>query len=152
MSRILLRIEEGKMIFCDDDGIGNEHHEWQPDQSTYICSLCSSQFSFFKRKQLGFCFVVICSHCRICGRIFCSTCSSHKLMCSDKGKPEVSFVLFISLNSEFAIFASFYIHVCQMLILITNSFFGIVVCYISVFIIFDLFHFVCFNWFYCLLF
>lgn len=93
MSRILLRIEEGKKNRCDDDGIGNEQHEWQPDQSTSICSLCSSQFSFFKRKQLGFCFVVICSHCRICGRIFCSTCSSHKLMCSDKGKPEVSFKL-----------------------------------------------------------
>lgn len=91
MSRILLRIEEGEIIVCDDDEIGNEQHEWQPDQSTSICSLCNTQFSFFKRKQLVFSFVMIYSHCRICGRIFCSTCSSHKLVCSDKSKPEVIF-------------------------------------------------------------
>ena len=40
---------------------------WRPDSSALQCHLCHSTFSFFNRRH----------HCRRCGEIFCSKCSSH---------------------------------------------------------------------------
>ena len=43
-----------------------EEH-WMPDRMCHECSECGVKFGIFVRKH----------HCRICGRIFCSNCSSH---------------------------------------------------------------------------
>ena len=45
-----------------------EEH-WMPDKMCHECSECGVRFGIFVRKH----------HCRICGRIFCSSCSSHSV-------------------------------------------------------------------------
>nr|GMD33692.1 1-phosphatidylinositol-3-phosphate 5-kinase FAB1B-like isoform X1 [Ipomoea batatas] len=40
---------------------------WMPDQSCRVCYECDSQFTLFNRRH----------HCRICGRVFCSKCTSN---------------------------------------------------------------------------
>jgi len=40
---------------------------WVPDERVTSCKSCKVEFSLFIRKH----------HCRACGYIFCSTCSSH---------------------------------------------------------------------------
>lgn len=40
-----------------------------PDKMCHECSECGVKFGIFVRKH----------HCRICGRIFCSSCSSHSV-------------------------------------------------------------------------
>jgi hypothetical protein len=40
---------------------------WRPDQSAAQCNVCTSAFSFFTRRH----------HCRRCGKIFCSDCTSN---------------------------------------------------------------------------
>ncbi|KAL3639812.1 hypothetical protein CASFOL_001389 [Castilleja foliolosa] len=40
---------------------------WMPDQSCRVCYECDSQFTLFNRRH----------HCRHCGRIFCSSCTSN---------------------------------------------------------------------------
>ncbi|EFA78473.1 hypothetical protein PPL_09125 [Heterostelium album PN500] len=40
---------------------------WQPDASTLNCFTCKINFTFFRRRH----------HCRNCGQLFCSKCSSH---------------------------------------------------------------------------
>jgi hypothetical protein len=40
---------------------------WMDDSTALRCMRCKTQFTFFTRKH----------HCRQCGRIFCSDCSSH---------------------------------------------------------------------------
>lgn len=40
---------------------------WVPDELVSVCTLCSLQFTFIRRKH----------HCRNCGQIFCNNCSSH---------------------------------------------------------------------------
>eukprot|EP01107_Rhizomastix_libera_P000694 TRINITY_DN1133_c0_g1_i2.p1 TRINITY_DN1133_c0_g1~~TRINITY_DN1133_c0_g1_i2.p1 ORF type:complete len:1535 (-),score=386.44 TRINITY_DN1133_c0_g1_i2:513-5117(-) len=39
---------------------------WEPDNSTFNCRRCGKEFKFFVRRH----------HCRACGKIFCSSCSS----------------------------------------------------------------------------
>ena len=41
---------------------------WVLDSSKTACHRCSSQFSLFTRRH----------HCRVCGDLFCSACSSHR--------------------------------------------------------------------------
>ncbi|XXQ36227.1 1-phosphatidylinositol-3-phosphate 5-kinase [Plasmodiophora brassicae] len=42
---------------------------WMPDQSCQTCYNCEASFSFFRRRH----------HCRLCGQIFCSSCSANTL-------------------------------------------------------------------------
>lgn len=40
---------------------------WMPDESCRLCYDCESQFTLFNRRH----------HCRLCGRVFCSKCTSN---------------------------------------------------------------------------
>lgn len=42
---------------------------WMPDRSCRVCYECDSQFTVFNRRH----------HCRLCGRVFCSKCTSHSI-------------------------------------------------------------------------
>eukprot|EP00808_Paulinella_micropora_P015503 g29320.t1 len=42
---------------------------WMPDKATSVCLGCAVPFTFTRRKH----------HCRICLKIFCQRCSSHRL-------------------------------------------------------------------------
>lgn len=41
--------------------------EWVPDEACGFCTACKAPFTVIRRKH----------HCRSCGKIFCSRCSSH---------------------------------------------------------------------------
>lgn len=41
--------------------------KWEPDELSEKCTSCTRPFSFFCRRH----------HCRICGKIFCGTCSDN---------------------------------------------------------------------------
>ena len=43
--------------------------EWMPDSATTSCCRCHSKFTFFRRRH----------HCRLCRKIFCNSCSSHRV-------------------------------------------------------------------------
>ena len=45
---------------------GNQEH-WMPDQLCKQCYDCDSQFTVFRRRH----------HCRLCGQVFCSSCSAY---------------------------------------------------------------------------
>lgn len=45
--------------------------EWDSDKSTKDCVLCNKRFGTFKRRR---------HHCRQCGRVVCSSCSSKRLV------------------------------------------------------------------------
>ncbi|KAL5698578.1 1-phosphatidylinositol-3-phosphate 5-kinase [Ranunculus cassubicifolius] len=42
---------------------------WMPDQSCRVCYECDSQFTIFNRRH----------HCRLCGRVFCSKCTTNSI-------------------------------------------------------------------------
>ena len=42
---------------------------WMPDHSCRVCYDCDSQFTLFNRRH----------HCRLCGRIFCSKCTTNSV-------------------------------------------------------------------------
>jgi hypothetical protein len=50
--------------------LNRDSPRWQPDSSTSTCALCSSVFTLLRRRH----------HCRTCGHIICSSCSSHTLV------------------------------------------------------------------------
>lgn len=49
--------------------LGREAPVWIPDQRVTMCQLCTSGFTFTHRRH----------HCRACGKVVCSACSSHRL-------------------------------------------------------------------------
>uniref|UniRef100_A0A8I3W4L5 Lateral signaling target protein 2 homolog n=1 Tax=Callithrix jacchus TaxID=9483 RepID=A0A8I3W4L5_CALJA len=49
------------------DGDFEEPPEWVPDEACGFCTACKAPFTVIRRKH----------HCRSCGKIFCSRCSSH---------------------------------------------------------------------------
>jgi len=51
---------------------------WQRDEEAKFCNKCSKEFSLFKRKH----------HCRACGKIFCSDCSTHNTKIMNLGYVE----------------------------------------------------------------
>jgi len=46
----------------------NKPKEWLPDDRVIQCTLCCSKFTFFKRRH----------HCRLCGELYCGSCSDRK--------------------------------------------------------------------------
>uniref|UniRef100_A0A6I8MYZ9 FYVE-type domain-containing protein n=1 Tax=Ornithorhynchus anatinus TaxID=9258 RepID=A0A6I8MYZ9_ORNAN len=57
---------------CAERGTGGEPGTpgppaWVPDSSSPCCRACRAPFTFLRRRH----------HCRSCGQIFCSRCSSH---------------------------------------------------------------------------
>lgn len=49
------------------DGAVEDPPEWVPDEACSLCTACKAPFTVIRRKH----------HCRSCGKIFCSRCSSH---------------------------------------------------------------------------
>ncbi|KAG8508639.1 Lateral signaling target protein 2 [Galemys pyrenaicus] len=49
------------------DGDLEDPPEWVPDEACGFCTACRAPFTVIRRKH----------HCRSCGKIFCSRCSSH---------------------------------------------------------------------------
>ncbi|NP_001015039.1 lateral signaling target protein 2 homolog [Mus musculus] len=49
------------------DGDFEDPPEWVPDEACGFCTSCKAPFTVIRRKH----------HCRSCGKIFCSRCSSH---------------------------------------------------------------------------
>ncbi|XP_041435307.1 lateral signaling target protein 2 homolog isoform X2 [Xenopus laevis] len=49
------------------DGEFEDPPEWVPDEVCSLCTACEAPFTVIRRKH----------HCRSCGKIFCSRCSSH---------------------------------------------------------------------------
>ncbi|XP_051822315.1 lateral signaling target protein 2 homolog isoform X2 [Antechinus flavipes] len=49
------------------DGDFEDPPEWVPDEACSYCTACKAPFTVIRRKH----------HCRSCGKIFCSRCSSH---------------------------------------------------------------------------
>ncbi|XP_063313760.1 lateral signaling target protein 2 homolog isoform X3 [Pelobates fuscus] len=49
------------------DGEFEDPPEWVPDEACNVCTACKAPFTVIRRKH----------HCRSCGKIFCSRCSSH---------------------------------------------------------------------------
>ncbi|XP_060096144.1 lateral signaling target protein 2 homolog isoform X2 [Heteronotia binoei] len=56
---------QGENPECDTDTL--EPPEWVPDSTCSHCMACHVPFTFLRRRH----------HCRSCGKIFCSRCSSH---------------------------------------------------------------------------
>lgn len=48
------------------DGFPSRYPRWQPDSERTSCNRCNKEFGFFRRRH----------HCRQCGLLFCSECSS----------------------------------------------------------------------------
>lgn len=66
--------EEEDPFLSDEEElpVGNNVREaprWVPDDQVQECTSCKTEFTFFKRRH----------HCRNCGHIFCSACSSHSI-------------------------------------------------------------------------
>ncbi|XP_058526425.1 lateral signaling target protein 2 homolog [Ochotona princeps] len=49
------------------DGDFEDPPEWVPDEACGLCTACKAPFTVIRRRH----------HCRSCGKIFCSRCSSH---------------------------------------------------------------------------
>ncbi|XP_040822044.1 lateral signaling target protein 2 homolog isoform X1 [Ochotona curzoniae] len=49
------------------DGDFEDPPEWVPDEACGVCTACKAPFTVIRRRH----------HCRSCGKIFCSRCSSH---------------------------------------------------------------------------
>ncbi|CAD5119010.1 DgyrCDS7665 [Dimorphilus gyrociliatus] len=47
--------------------------QWIPDSATTVCMICNARFTMFVRRH----------HCRRCGRVICSTCSSKRMKLGD---------------------------------------------------------------------
>jgi hypothetical protein len=62
---------EGQLSSFSDDQktLGLIAPDWIPDSQTDECMLCSTKFTFTKRRH----------HCRTCGLIFCASCCNHRL-------------------------------------------------------------------------
>lgn len=43
--------------------------KWVPDESVKKCNKCNTEFTFYTRKH----------HCRVCGKIYCYSCSKHRI-------------------------------------------------------------------------
>ena len=55
-----------------------EEIQWQRDEDALECTSCRSQFNMVNRKH----------HCRVCGFIFCGTCTGNRLVLKPGTKEE----------------------------------------------------------------
>lgn len=53
--------------------------KWVTNDSVHNCGNCKRCFSISRRKQWAFSQSLTTSHCRWCGRVFCSDCSRHRV-------------------------------------------------------------------------
>jgi hypothetical protein len=53
---------------ASDDIVGSKTF-WMPDKFCKVCYDCGTPFSMFKRRH----------HCRLCGQVFCNTCSAYNV-------------------------------------------------------------------------
>uniref|UniRef100_A0AAY4ARZ0 Lateral signaling target protein 2 homolog n=1 Tax=Denticeps clupeoides TaxID=299321 RepID=A0AAY4ARZ0_9TELE len=60
-------ISSGELAAKARDGQFEDPPEWVPDEACSSCVACKAPFTVIRRKH----------HCRSCGKIFCSRCSSH---------------------------------------------------------------------------
>ena len=66
----LTRVEQEWAQFTEDEKqLGSIAPQWIGDDQTNVCMKCSAKFSITRRRH----------HCRACGKIFCSSCSSQKV-------------------------------------------------------------------------
>lgn len=62
-------LKENSAVFLDS--------QWKDDKQVKQCNLCQQAFSVTKRKH----------HCRLCGNVFCQTCSDNKMELASSSKP-----------------------------------------------------------------
>lgn len=70
-NKILIRLEKLVKILLENDGTNRKSHEqmvvhWAPDEDVPFCPTCGSKFNVAKRRH----------HCRLCGAIMCTKCST----------------------------------------------------------------------------
>jgi 1-phosphatidylinositol-3-phosphate 5-kinase len=56
-----------------DTSLQGDQEYWMPDQLCKQCYCCGLPFTVFRRRH----------HCRLCGQVFCSTCSAYFVMTED---------------------------------------------------------------------
>ena len=52
----------------------SDRRHWKEDSTTSVCEYCGEQFALFRRRH----------HCRICGGVFCDTCSNHRVIITSR--------------------------------------------------------------------
>lgn len=62
-------LKENSAVFLDS--------QWKDDKQVKACTLCQQPFSVTRRKH----------HCRLCGNVFCQTCSDNKMELASSSKP-----------------------------------------------------------------
>lgn len=62
-------LKENSSLFMDS--------QWMDDKQVKECSLCQQSFSVTRRKH----------HCRLCGNVFCQSCSDNKMELASSSKP-----------------------------------------------------------------
>ncbi|CAK6433350.1 unnamed protein product [Pipistrellus nathusii] len=60
-------LSSSELVAKTRDGDLEDPPEWVPDEACSLCTACKAPFTVIRRKH----------HCRSCGKIFCSRCSSH---------------------------------------------------------------------------
>lgn len=59
----------GKLLGISGEDAATRKKYWMPDELSTTCYDCETVFSTFKRRH----------HCRVCGQVFCSSCSAQSL-------------------------------------------------------------------------
>ena len=67
---------KGSPLETSDMRTGSGIVPWERDESTVNCRKCNKQFTFFKRRH----------HCRRCGLLYCSSCSSARAQVKGHGR------------------------------------------------------------------
>jgi hypothetical protein len=68
MERVVERLSAKSQPVITTHRLTSRRH-WMADTTCATCYDCGKEFSFWIRRH----------HCRVCGQIFCATCSSHRL-------------------------------------------------------------------------
>lgn len=64
----------GGLGTSDDSDVDDDRQHWMPDQLCKQCYFCDTSFTVFRRRH----------HCRICGQVFCNTCSGYFVPATSK--------------------------------------------------------------------
>lgn len=60
---------------CESPASPSSPAAWVPDNSTKACQCCEADFTFVRRRH----------HCRACGQVVCSSCSTSRKVVADMG-------------------------------------------------------------------